>query len=120
MGMTTIELAHAAAALCRESRFTEVKDSYWSDDIVAIEAMKGPMARLEGRAAVMHMVGWWNANHMVHETTAEGLFVCHDDFALVAEIDVTPKDQPRMKMRKLVEYKTAGGKIVGERYFYAM
>ena len=118
--MNTIELAQTVAQLCRQSRFAEVQDSYWSNDIVAIEAMDGPMARLEGRAAVQPKLDWWNANHEVHGTTVEGPFVNHDQFALVMELDVTPRDQPRMKMREIVTYKTADGKITEERYHYAM
>ncbi len=118
--MTTLELANAVAELCREGRFGEAQDKYWSDSIVAIEAMDGPMARLEGRAAVQPKLDWWSANHEVHGITVEGPFVCHDEFALIMDMDVTPKDQARMKMREFVTYKTADGKIIEERYFYAM
>ena len=30
-----------------------IGEKYWADDVVSIEAMEGPMARLEGKAAAL-------------------------------------------------------------------
>jgi len=50
--MTTKDIATAFADLCKAGKLDEAGHRFWSDDIVSIEAMKGSMARVEGRAAV--------------------------------------------------------------------
>ena len=117
--MTTREIAEAFAALCREGRHEEAGHRFWSDDIVSLEAMDGPMSELRGRAAVQAKSEWWIANHEVHGGTTEGPFVNGDRFALVFQLDVTAKATgQRMQMKEVAVYTVAGDKVVEERFFY--
>ncbi len=117
--MTTREIAEAFAALCREGRHAEAGERFWAADIVSIEAMDGPMARLQGRDAVKAKSDWWVANHEVHGGTTEGPYVNGDGFALVFSLDVTPKQTgQRMSMREVGLYTVRDGKVVEERFFY--
>lgn len=118
--MTTAELGQIVADLCGQAKFGEVQDRYWTDDIVAVEAMGGPMAVLSGREAVMGKIAWWNANHIVHGCAVEGPFVNGEQFALRLALDVTPKDGARITMTEIVLYDTRDGRIARETYLYAM
>jgi hypothetical protein len=59
--MDTKAVAEHFAALCKAGRLDEAGQKYWSPDIVSIEAMEGPMARVEGRAGVDAKGEWWYA-----------------------------------------------------------
>lgn len=116
--MTTQEIAHAMAKLIGEGRFAEAQDQYWADDITVIEPVPGPMARLDGRAAIAPKLAWWSANNEVHGCVVEGVFVHGDQFALPMALDVTPTGGTRAVMREVVLYTVRNGKVSEERYFY--
>lgn len=119
--MDTTEIANRFAALCREGKHDEAGATFWSDDIVSIENMEGPMARLEGRAAVKGKGEWWTANHEVHGGETHGPYVNGDQFCLRFHLDVTAKQTgQRMQMEEIGLYTVKGGKVVEERFFYRM
>jgi ketosteroid isomerase-like protein len=117
--MTTREIAEAFAALCKDGKHEEAGARFWSDDVVSIEAMDGPMARLEGRTAVKGKSDWWYANHEFHGGATHGPFVNGDAFALIFEMDVTAKQTgERTQMKEIGLYTVRDGKVVEERFFY--
>jgi hypothetical protein len=118
--MSVAAIAHEFTELCRAGRFEEAGERFWAESVVSIEAMPGDMARLEGRAAVKGKSDGWYANHEVHGTTVEGPFPNGDQFAVVFAMDVTPKGGARMQMKEIGLYTVEDGKIVEERFFYAM
>jgi ketosteroid isomerase-like protein len=118
--MTTHELAKAFTALCISGEFEKAGLQHWSDDIVSVEAMDGPMARVAGRAAVDAKGAWWYANHEIHSVKVEGPYVNGDQFTVRFTMDVTPKDGTRMTMDEHALYTVRDGKIVEERFFYGM
>lgn len=119
--MDVTEIANRFAALCREGRHEEAGATFWSDDIVSIEAMQGPMARVEGRAAVKAKSDWWTANHEVHGGETHGPYVNGDQFALRFHLDVTARETgQRMQMEEIGLYTVRDGKVVEERFFYRM
>jgi len=117
--MTVKEIAEAFAALCREGRFAEAGERFWSDDIVSIEASTGEMAHLEGREAVKAKTAWWEANHEVHGFETRGPYLNGAQFALHFTIDVTPKTTgERTTQDELAVYTVKDGKVVEERFFH--
>ena len=119
--MTTIrELAEDFAALCRENRGREAADRHWADDVVSIEAMDGPMARLEGREAVLKKHDWWESTFEMHGGSVEGPFIHGDQFALRFEMETTNRETgERDVAREIALYTVRNGKVVEERFFYA-
>ena len=91
--------------------------AYWSDGIVSLEPQEGPMARVEGREALLQKHAWWDANTEVHSTTMQGPYVFGDQFAVRFTIDVT-MDGNRSKTSEIGLYTVKDGKIVEERFFY--
>jgi ketosteroid isomerase-like protein len=113
------EVAADFTALCAKGAFDEAGDKYWSDGVVSVEAMDGPMARIEGRAAVQGKSDWWNSAHEVHSATAHGPYVNGDQFAVRFVMDVTNKESgKRVQMDEVGVYTVKDGKIVEERFYY--
>ena len=118
--MTEDETAKVAAEfteLCRQGKDREAAERFWSDDVVNIESMPGPMRHLEGKEAIFRKHAWWNENAEMHGGKVEGPFVNGDSFAVVFELDVTMKGSPRQTMREVAVYKVRNGKVVEERFF---
>ena len=117
--MTTHEVAAAFAALCKDGNHAEAGARFWSDDIVSVEAMDGPMAVMKGRAAVQGKGEWWYANHEMHGGSTAGPFVNGEQFMLIFEMDITEKASgKRTQMREIGLYTVKDGKVVQETFFY--
>lgn len=121
--METLEVGQGLVDLCKQGKFNEAIDQYYSDDIVSIEgaSMPGMERRMEGIQAVRGKNEWWAANHEVHDMKVEGPFVAEDDdhFMTVFHIDVTGNyDNKRTKSSEVAVYKVEDGKIVEERFYF--
>jgi ketosteroid isomerase-like protein len=117
--MRTREIAEDVVALAKAGNLDAIGAKYWSDDIVSIEDMEGPMARLEGREAVHGKSVWWNGAHDVHGVETQGPFVNGDQFAVRWVMDVTQKASGnRITMDEVALFTIKDGKIVEERFFY--
>jgi len=94
-------------------------ESFWSDDVVSIEAQDGPMRELRGREAVHGKGEWWTANHEVHSFEAHGPYPNGDQFALRFVMEVTPKETgKRTTMDEVALYTVRNDEITEERFFY--
>jgi ketosteroid isomerase-like protein len=117
--MTTAELAKAFTDMLKTGRHEEAAATFNAPDIVSREAMDGPMARIQGTAAVKAKSDWWYANHEVHSAEANGPYVNGDQFIVRFDIDVTPKESgQRMQMSEAGLYTVKDGKIAEEAFFY--
>jgi ketosteroid isomerase-like protein len=117
--MTTAELAKEFTDLLKAGKDVEAAQTYNAPDIVSIEAMDGPMSRLQGTEALRAKYDWWFANHEVHSASADGPYVNGDQFAVGFEMDVTVKATGvRSQMKEVGLYTVRDGKIVEERFFY--
>ncbi|MEM9303157.1 MAG: nuclear transport factor 2 family protein [Pseudomonadota bacterium] len=113
------ELADQFVAMLQAGNDAEAAAHFNAPDIVSIEPMAGPMARIEGTEAVKQKSEWWYANHEVHSFEAAGPFVNGDQFALRFSMDVTSKENgERVQMDEMGLYTVRDGKIVEERFFY--
>lgn len=118
--MDTAAVAKDFTELCRTGNHEEAGAKYWSDDVVSIEAMDGPMKELHGRDAVKGKGEWWYANHTIHGGEVEGPYVQGDQFAVRFTMDITAKESgQRMTMDEIGLYTVRDGKIVEERFMYA-
>lgn len=118
--MTTHDIARSFCALLAEGRFEDASQTYWAEDVVALEDMPGPMARLQGAAAIAEKSAWWVSNHEVHATRVEGPWVHGDQFTIRFTFEVTPKGGSRTMMDEIALYTVTDGKISEERFFYAL
>lgn len=117
--MTVREIADDVVSLSKAGDLEAIGTKYWADDVVSIEEMEGPMARLEGRAAVEGKNAWWSGAHEVHGVETHGPFVNGDQFAVRWVMDVTQKESGnRITMDEMALYTIREGKIAEERFFY--
>lgn len=90
----------------------------WADDIVSLEPQQdSPMARVEGREALLQKHAWWEQNAEMHSSSTDGPYVFGDQFAVNYEMDVT-MDGERSQMKEVGVYTVKDGKVVEERFFY--
>lgn len=123
--MQTLEIGKSIAALCREHKFLEAVEQHYAADVVSVEGAGAPgmEQRMEGIDAIRGKNQWWVANHELHAMDVEGPFCSEgsSQFAMRYGIDVTNKASgERTKMTEVALYTVENGKIVEERFFYAM
>jgi len=116
--MSTQDIAADFTQLCKDGKFDEAGQKYWSDSVVSREPMDGEMAVASGRKAVEAKGAWWSANHEIHSVKVEGPYVHGDQFVVRFTMEVTPKGQARIAMDEVGVYSVKDGKIVEERFFY--
>jgi ketosteroid isomerase-like protein len=116
--MTTSEIAKAFTDMLKAGDH-EGAVKFHAADVVSLEAMDGPMARIQGTAAVKAKSDWWYGAHTVHNVTTEGPYVNGEQFALVFDMDITAKETGvRMQMKEVGLYTVKDGKVVEERFMY--
>jgi ketosteroid isomerase-like protein len=116
---STSDVAKAFTAMLKAGDHHGAAEAFNAQDIVSIEAMDGPMARVQGMDAIRAKGEWWYANHEVHAVTTEGPYVNGDSFVVTFAMDITPKATgERMQSTEAALYTVKNGKIVEERFFY--
>jgi ketosteroid isomerase-like protein len=89
-------------------------------DIVSMEVMDGPMARIEGAEAVKKKGEWWFGTYDVHSITTDGPYANGDQFAVVFDMDFTLKESgQRIQSKEVGLYTFRNGKIVEEKFYYS-
>ncbi len=117
--MSNSEAIKAFTDLLKSGDHQEAARRFNAPDIVSLEAMEGPMARVEGAAAVKAKSDWWYGAHEVHSATTEGPYVNGDQFAVRFSLDVTQKENgQRIQMQEIGLYTMRDGKVVEEKFFY--
>jgi SnoaL-like domain len=118
--MTNAETAKAFTDMLKAGDHQGAAKQFNAPDIVSIEAMEGPMARVEGVAAVQAKSDWWYGAHEVHSVTAEGPYVNGDQFVVKFEMDITMKETgKRSQGKEMGLYTIKNGKIVEEKFLYS-
>lgn len=117
--MDAKQIADDVVAMSKAGDIAGIGPKYWADDVVSIEPMDGPMARLEGKTAVQGKSDWWEGAHEVHGAETFGPYVNGDQFAVRWKIDVTEKESgKRMEMDEVALYTIKDSKIAEERFFF--
>jgi ketosteroid isomerase-like protein len=115
--MSIAEVAKRFTEALKAQKY-DVAEAMWSDDVVSIESMEGPMQRLEGREAVHGKGAWWFGAHEIHSFATCGPFLNGDQFALIFNVDVTQKESGnRIQMEEVAVYTVRNGKVTEERFF---
>jgi len=116
--MSTADVAKNFTDALKQGDFPKA-ESFWSDDVVSIEAMDGPMREVRGKEAVHGKSEWWTANNEVHSFEVSAPYVNGDQFALRFAMDITDKSSgKRTQSDEVALYTVRDGKITEERFFY--
>jgi ketosteroid isomerase-like protein len=120
---STAEVASDFTALCKAGQFDAAGEKYWAEDVVSIEAFdpQGGDPAARGIEAVRAKGVWWYENHEIHSAAAQGPYVNGDQFIVRFQLDVTMKATgTRMQIDEDALYTVRDGKIIEERFFYAV
>jgi hypothetical protein len=122
--MTTQEIANDVATLCREGKFDEAQDKYFSQDVKTIEPEHAPRPEGTSREAQgMNAVKqkgkmFQDMVENTHGIKVSDPIVAGDWFSIALNMDVTMKGRGRQNMDEICVYKVKDGKIVQEEFFY--
>jgi len=123
---STFEVGKKLVDLCLQGKALEAITTLYSPKIISIEAEPHPPhpQRMEGIESIKAKTEWWQANHTVHNASAEGPYPHGDRFIVHFKYEVTPKVGPmagkRLKLDEGALYTVKDGKIVQEEFFYHM
>ena len=116
--MSLEEVAKGLTEFCKQGKYQEATDAYYSPDIVSVEAM-GPNPVCTGLAGIEGKLAWWTENVEVHAIGVDGPFINTntDTFAVVFTMDTTMKATGvRSQGREVAIYTVKDGKIVHEQF----
>lgn len=117
--MTSAEVAKAFTDMLKAGDHHKAAQTFNAPDIVSIEAMDGPMARVQGTAAVAAKGQWWADNHEVSNSVTQGPYINGDQFVVHFAMDVTTKATGEtMRMQEVGLFTVKDGKIVEEKFMY--
>lgn len=119
--MSVSEVAHGLVGLCRQGKFMEAVEKYYSDKIVSVESASGPgmPAEMRGIEAVKGKNKHFADTNEIHSGEVNGPFVGENQFAVEYKLDVTQKGSgKRIQLDEMALYTVEGGKIVHEHFFY--
>jgi len=108
---------------CNKAAFLDAINKHYADGVVSVEAaeVEGMPRTMEGIEAIRGKTQWFVDNHEIHSTDCKGPFPHGEDrFAVVFDMEVTPKGGERRRMTEVGLYTVEGDKIVKEEFFYAM
>jgi len=118
--MTTQEVASRLKELCSKGEFETAQKELFSDDAVSIEPHATPAFGKETRGLQEIIEKGKKFEQMVdtmHSLSVSDPVVADNSLAMTMTMDVTMKEQGRMKMTELCVYKLKDGKIISEQFF---
>jgi len=119
--ITTDAMANAYVSLCRQGKFEEAIDRFFSTDHVRIESvnMIDPPAEIRGIDAVKGNAWASNGNTEIHGADIDGPYMGENRFAVRFAIDTTFKPTgERTTITKMDLYTVEGGRIVRDEVYY--
>ena len=118
------EVADEIVELCRQGKNLDAIDRFYSPNVISTEAveMKGMPRETRGLAGVRAKNEAWVKDTKVHSSDVRGPFPHGEDqFAVFARYEVTPKSTgKKTTMEEVGIYTIRNGKVVDEKFFYAM
>ena len=118
--MTTQEIANRLVAMCRKGQTEEAKEELFAPGIISIEPQEGILPKeTKGMDAIRKKAELFVS--MVEDfygDTISDPIVAGDYFSISWTSDLQMKGESRQTNSELCVYKTSGGKIVSEQFFY--
>ncbi len=118
--MTTLEIANRLVDRCQQGKTEEAKEELFAPDIISIEPREGlPQKETKGMDAIRKKAQLFvSMVESFYGDTISDPIVAGDYFSLTWTSDLKMKGGPRQTNTELCVYKTSGGKIVSEQFFY--
>ena len=119
--MPTTEVAKGLVDLCRQGKYMDAIEKYYSDKIVSVESAEAPgmPAEMKGIEAIKEKTKHFEEKNEIHSAEVNGPFIGEKQFAVQFKLDVTQKASGNhIKMDEVGLYTVEGGKIVHEHFYY--
>ncbi len=120
MTMTTQQIADRLAELCRKGDFETAQKELFAEDAISIEPYATPDFEKETKGLDAILKKGEKFQSMVEEMHGGEVsdpVVADNSFAMVMMMDMTMKEQGRMKMSELCVYQVKDGKVISEQFF---
>ena len=118
--MTTQEIANRLVHMCRNGKTEEAKEELFAPDIISIEPREGILPKeIKGMDAIRKKAELFISlvDNFYGDTISDPI-VAGDYLSLSWTSDLKMIGEPRQINSELCVYKTSGGKIVSEQFFY--
>lgn len=118
--MTTKEIADRLVDMCRNGQTEEAKEELFAPGIISIEPREGILPKeTKGMDAIRKKAELFISmvDNFYSDTISDPV-VAGDYFSLSWTSDLQMKGEPCQTNSELCVYKTSGGKIISEQFFY--
>lgn len=118
--MTTQQIADRLVELCKQGQFETAQKELFADDAVSIEPFATPAFEKETKGLNAIIEKGHKFEAMVQEMHSMDMgapSVVANSFSAIIAMDVTMKEQSRMKMSELCVYQVKDGKIISEAFY---
>lgn len=118
--MTTQEIARRLVDMCRHGKTEEAKEELFARDIISIEPREGILPKVsKGMDDIRKKAELFVSmvDNFYGDIISDPI-VAGDYFSISWTSDLQMKGEPRQTNTELCVYKTSGGKIVSEQFFY--
>ena len=119
--MSTQEVADRLVEMCRQGQNMEALSELYAENCVSREMPGAPVELTEGLAAIKKKSETWYATvEEIHSSEVGDPIVGGNFFSCTMGMDITFKEQGRVKFEEVCVYEVADGKIASEQFFYSM
>lgn len=117
--MTTQEVADRFYELALEGNFDQIQTELFDENVKSVEPAHSPWQTVQGLDKVLEKARQWQSTmEEMHGGYTNKPQVAGNFFVCTMGMDVTVKDQGRIKMDEIAVYEVKDGKIVLEHFFY--
>lgn len=117
--LTTEAVAKRFYELAGSGRFDVIQSELFDDNAVSIEPEDSSFRSVEGIDSIKTKAKVWQEKTVeLHDSYCSEPLITDNYFACNMGMDVTLRDEGRMKLDEIAVYKVEDGKIVSEQFFY--
>lgn len=117
--MTTQEIADRFYALAQQGNFDQIQEELYGENVKSIEPAHSNWQNVQGLEQVKEKGRQWQDSvEEMHSGYTNKPEVAGNFFTCAMGMDVTVKDQGRIKMDEIAVYEVKDGKIVLEQFFF--
>lgn len=118
--MTTKKIANRLVEMCRNGQVEEAKEELFANDIISLEPREGLLPKeTKGMDAIRRKAELFISKvENFYGSVISDPIIAGDYFSISWESDLQMKGEARKTNIELCVYKTSGGKIISEQFFY--
>ena len=118
--MTIHQIADRLVELCRKQQTTQAYRELFAHDAASHEMPGVPDGDIQGLDKLIAKSEAYDREMTVHEVMVTEPLIYQQYFTVGMGIDVTPKEGKRHQAHEICVYQVRDGKIIDERFVYAM